>query len=684
MVEESTSPRIARLRAIRIAALALLMLNATAARAADAAAPASAVIGYPASFFAPMGLDTALDMVQRVPGFVFDDGSNVRGFADSAGNVLIDGQRPASKTDDLVGILTRLPSSQIERIDLVRGGAPGINMQGKTVVVNIIRKKPGGFHGVATAGAYKPFGIPFDPQLRLEGTWDWDANHFEASLFGARYHDGAQGNGLHEIFAPDGVLLDSSNMRNQLVSWNYLGTAAYEAPFMGGKLRVNLTLEDQPFHKSNIDAFHIAGRQVERDRQDLADAELGQHYDRSVSGGWTMELLGLEHLNKTDTVSTFDTATDRQDFIQDNHGGEIIGRGILHWKSTSDTTVDVGGEFAYNWLATRTLFSDNGTPIAVPAGNVFVSEKRGEAFATAVLRPVASLAVEAGVRVEESTIASSGDVTLSKTLVFPKPRLVVTWTPDARNQLRLRAEREVGQLDFGNFAANAVLNTTGVAAGNPNLSPQRDWAFEISYDRHFWDDADVSLTLRHLILQDVVDRVPVFAASGAFDEPGNIGGGEEDDIAGTFSVPLDRLGIAHATLHGTATWRFSQVRDPTTGQTRVISLQHPLDAEIHFDQDLPQWDLRWGIDSYPAVRSINFLFNEIDRRLSGIENTVYLEYKPAPDLTLRLQSDLEQIATDTTREVFSGPRNTHLLQFTDLQRRRFGPITFIRLRKTFD
>jgi len=107
MVEESTSPRIARLRAIRIAALALLMLNATAARAADAAAPASAVIGYPASFFAPMGLDTALDMIQRVPGFVFDDGSNVRGFADSAGNVLIDGQRPASKTDDLVGILTR-------------------------------------------------------------------------------------------------------------------------------------------------------------------------------------------------------------------------------------------------------------------------------------------------------------------------------------------------------------------------------------------------------------------------------------------------------------------------------------------------------------------------------------------------------------------------------------------------
>jgi hypothetical protein len=40
--------------------------------------------------------------------------------------------------------------------------------------------------------------------------------------------------------------------------------------------------------------------------------------------------------------------------------------------------------------------------------------------------------------------------------------------------------------------------------------------------------------------------------------------------------------------------------------------------------------------------------------------------------------------TDPTREVFAGPRNTSPVLFTDVQQRRFGPVMFVRLRKTFD
>src|SRR5437763_1821230 len=110
-------------------AAALALGSATPAVAADAPSPAEAsagVISYPAAFFAPMAPNTAYDMVQRIPGFSFDDGSSVRGFAGAAGNVLIDGQRPASKTDDLVSVLTRLPFAQVERIDLIRGAQTGI------------------------------------------------------------------------------------------------------------------------------------------------------------------------------------------------------------------------------------------------------------------------------------------------------------------------------------------------------------------------------------------------------------------------------------------------------------------------------------------------------------------------------------------------------------------------------
>ena len=55
-------------------------------------------------------------MIERLPGFVFDDGSSVRGFEGAAGNVLIDGQLPTSKTDDLESVLRRIPASQVAHV----------------------------------------------------------------------------------------------------------------------------------------------------------------------------------------------------------------------------------------------------------------------------------------------------------------------------------------------------------------------------------------------------------------------------------------------------------------------------------------------------------------------------------------------------------------------------------------
>ncbi len=689
MDERRQIPRKTGVSVLAMAA-ALLAVAAPEEASAEESAPPQpsatqqSLISYPASFFAQMGLNTAYDMVQRVPGFVFDDGSAVRGFAGAVGNVLIDGGRPASKTDDLSSILRRLPVSSVERIDLIRGGAPGVDMMGKTEVVNVIRTKGSGFKGAATLQSFKPLsGVPFDGVVRLEGSWDDGGRLIEASLLALRGHDSSQGSGPHDIFGPGGQLLDSSRMQNSEPSWQYLGTAAYDAPALGGKLRVNLTLEDQPYHRINIDNFALAGRQVEVDRQDLGDIELGQHYERALGSDWQLEVIGLQHLNKTDTLSIFDTGSDHQVFEQNNHGGEGIGRGILHWRPGDALNVDVGAEFAYNWLNTRTKFNDNGAPIAIPAANVFVSEKRGEAFATAVWRPSTALAIESGLRTEVSTIASTGDVVLSKTLAFPKPRLIATWTPDASDQMHVRIEREVGQLDFNDFAANAALNANGVVAGNPNLSPQRDWAFEAAYDRRFWTDGVVSLTLRHLILQDVVDRVPVFSSSGIFDEPGNIGGGSENDVVVSFNLPLGRFGLDNAAVHGVSTWRFSEVRDPTTSSPREISVQHPLDAEIHFSQDFPRRNVTWGVDTYLQTIVRNFRFNEIDRIDTGTDNTLFIQYRPRPDLTLKFATDLEQVTTEPTRQVFAGPRNTSPLLFTDVQKRRFGPVFIFYLRKTF-
>ena len=52
------------------------------------------VLVFTPDFFADLRPNTALDMVNRVPGFGVVDGDGSRGFEGSVGNVLVNGARP--------------------------------------------------------------------------------------------------------------------------------------------------------------------------------------------------------------------------------------------------------------------------------------------------------------------------------------------------------------------------------------------------------------------------------------------------------------------------------------------------------------------------------------------------------------------------------------------------------------
>ncbi|HEY0052823.1 MAG TPA: TonB-dependent receptor plug domain-containing protein, partial [Caulobacteraceae bacterium] len=151
--------------ALGCAALAGLMTPAAAAQAqtpAPAPAPASApaasaadqaVLVFTPDFFVAQRPNTALDMVQRVPGFSVSDGDGSRGFEGAVGNILVNGARPASKNDTGSSVLARTLAAQVERIELIRGGAPGIDMQGFPLVVNVILKRESSRQSVLTLNA---------------------------------------------------------------------------------------------------------------------------------------------------------------------------------------------------------------------------------------------------------------------------------------------------------------------------------------------------------------------------------------------------------------------------------------------------------------------------------------------------------------------------------------------------
>jgi hypothetical protein len=658
-----------------------------------APAAGQSVVRYDQAFFAAMRPNTARDMIQRLPGFTFKDvDPNVRGFAGATGNVLIDGDVPTTKSDPVDQILYRIPASQIDHIDVIRGGAPGIDMHGQTVVANVVRKK-GASSTVLLAAADQFFPDGRDaPAVRIEATRRWDGHAIEASMLIAKFVDDGAGDGNSVRYDSSGNILRRTELKAKAGGTQGVFSGAYETPLAGGKLRISANTLLQSYDDDEDDTLTTGpGTEFLRYHQWKTQSEVNAHYERELGEKWSLEALAVQQYDTQDNPTHFFTRgfgpDDLDDlFTEKDTYGETIGRAIVRYKPSEKLTFEGAAEGAFNWLDTKAKLIENGAEIVLPAANVRVEEKRGEGSLQATWKPTDKFTVEAGMRVEVSTISSSGDVNLEKTLTFPKPRLVVSWSPDASNQVRLRAEREVGQLNFRDFVASSSLNTGSVQAGNPNLEPQTAWVGEATYERRFWGSGAITLTYRHAEIQNAVDRVPIFDPSdptNVFDAPGNIGDGKEDDFIFGLTVPLDRLWLKRAQLKTNGTFRWSSVTDPTTGETRRITAQHPWDFEVHFTQDVPKWKLTWGADLFNRWTETYYRFNEVDRYALKTWGILFVEFKPQPGLSLRAEVD-NVFARGFERDVaiYDGPRNANPLLFTDIRNQDMGQIFYLRVRKT--
>jgi len=660
----------------------------------------AAVTSYPPSFFAPSQPGTALDMINNLPGFTLDTGDSVRGFGGAAGNVLIDGERPATKNDGLDQILQRIPAKMVARIDLIRGGAPGIDMQGKTMIANVIRVSDNGLkvttaiQGIANSNGSKDYGF------RLEGSKLTGQTLVEGGILIGTGADDGTGDGPRVVTDGHGNVTQTAFEHTFGDGGQDKANAAVETPAFGGKLRIEGSFIHNPYINTNDDhLLDPAGFEREVYKQAQNTAETGLRYTRPLSADSSLEVYALQQLGDYGSNDVFDTATDDSVFTLGKRTGESILRAVYKLNPNPKLSLEMGGEGDFNWLSSHTIETDNGLVEAVPAANVRVRELRGEVFADGTWQATPKFTLEAGLRVETSSISSTGDVVSAERLTFPKPRAVGTWSPDADDQVRLRIEREVSQLDFGDFTASGTLGT-GEHAGNPDLIPQQDWVIEATYDRRFWKGGDLSLTLRRYWLTDVIDYAPSCDAADilpgpppicdpndVFDAPANIGGGWRDDVAASLSLPTDKLWLKDGlfTLH--ATWRDSQVIDPNTHEPRQLAGLHVFDIDFHFQQGLAKLKSNWGWDFGGPWTQTNYLVEEVDVAKLGPWFDVYYEYKPRPDISLKIEGDnLLSHGVTTFRNFYEPFRDVPgggTLSSIDARFPRFGPELSVRLRKTF-
>lgn len=647
----------------------------------------SPVTSYPAAYFEKIQPYSALDMIALLPGFKLDAGdAEVRGYAGASGNVLIDGERPASKQDSIEELLKRIPASSVERIELIRPGAAGVDMQGRSILANIVRRKDASLRGRIEGGSAFYTHGPVAPRLAGELSRRSGDTLIELSAAAYREIDDEHGYGTRNRTTPAGVPVRTADYDQPEGDKVIEGTAAYERPFAGGKLKLNGLLRRTKTY-ANIDnrvSYPATFEELVHERNRAIDSELGTHFNRKLGGNLETEMLAIRRTSNDKSADTENSATDDAITRQDDRGSETIVRALLR-NSGDRLTVEGGAEGAINILDSNRSLTENGADIPLPQANVRVEEKRAEGFFTATWRMTPHWSLEAGSRFEASRLSQSGDSTLSKTFFYPKPRALLSWAPNKDNQLRFLVEREVGQLTFSNFVSSAALATGQITAGNPNLEPYKLWRYEMVFERHFWSNASIVLTARREEISDVVDRIPVTAADGTmFDAVGNIGHGYRNELGVDLILPLDRVLARGLLLKTNLMLIQSRVTDPATGERRRISSDKPVEGEAHLTYEAPAIKSRFGVDLALPTEVYSFKYNEIQEDRIGTRIGVFAEYKPTPAWNIRLYAkNLTNSPASRSRTISGGVRGRLPVEAIELRNLKRGPYAGFIVQRTF-
>ncbi len=620
----------------------------------------SRTTSYDAAFFAPSAPQTALEIARLVPGFTLDLGDvQVRGFAQAAGNVVINGQRPSSKSESLTSVLRNIPARRVVRVEVGPGDLYGAEYATRSQVLNVILSEASGIDGNATGSIRRLYTGRIVPDL-------------SASAIIRR--------GDHSINLSAGT----SNVLNLEEGTDTL-TNAETGEFVEHRRKFNSYRDFNPFISANWayeqasdKSIHVNGRWSpgsfyltqrnhvtpaigpERDDDLLQDFkspvyEIGGDITRPLAGG-AIKLVGLANRQQRDnwleryrfrSEGGIDVLGGFEQF-QNAQRNESILRLTWSRSNLAGFSVETGSEFALNTLDQHVQlfeFLAGGTPVQIdlPVDEARVKEKRAEPFINIGRQLSSSIRLDGGLTYEYSKISVRGDVDLDRApLKFWKPSLTLDWKGGNGWHGQLSAKRVVAQLDFYDFISSAELSTDRINAGNPDLAPQQTWEFRGMVEHPILGDGVAKLDVGYDLVNELQDRVLICDPEDeeiCFDAPGNLGTGKRYFATLTLDAPLAKIGLKGVRVKFDGTLQRTRVEDPISGEQRNWSDFFP-DWEWNVDVRHDLKNFSYGFTVQDRDRFTFFRTDEFDSNFNGGPyGTAFIEYRPRNGTTITLDVD---------------------------------------------
>lgn len=670
------------------------VFGATANPAAAQTADAGGRLVYNAEFYRTYAPSNALQIVQRTPGFRLEAGdTEVRGLSQAAGNVVINGERPSSKSDTLDVILARIPANRVARVEVGPGSLFGAEYSQVSQVLNVVLTSTTGLSGTFEGAVRREFTGKLFPQASASVLLKRGKSTFNASV-------GVKNNNTSEEGVDRFYILSSGAETEFRRKVNHI-----QEPVTSGSLswayddglnrsaHLNGRIDRDDFALTQENAVLPAGGAARNDsltqRFGVTGFELGGDIMRPLAGGG-LKLVGLatrkHRVNREESlVRPGGVVTSGYAQNLESQRNETVARLIWTHPKLLGWSVETGVEGALNTLDSRVDLFGIGTGgvrtrIDLPVDQVRVEERRGEAFVN-LGRPLApALRLDLGATYEVSRLTVSRDAMGQRSLQFLKPKATLDWRPPGGWRVQLSAERTVAQLRFEDFVSSAELASDRVNAGNAELVPQRAWELRATFERSILGEGLVRLEFGHDFVSMVQDRIPT---PEGFDAPGNLGDGSLTLAKARIDAPLDKIGIKGGRFSLYGSYVRTSVVDPYTLVSRRFSGNSDYYFEGSFRQDLGKF--AYGVNFEGGTRSTNYRLNETDSFISDIPYvSVFAEYRPSVRTAVTFGIDnLTRSAARRERLFFSPDRRSTTPNAFELRVRNRNIIPYLSFKHSF-
>ncbi len=594
----------------------------------------NSTVTYPASFFAQFQPYSVNDMLVRIPGINLalggggagGGGGNRRGLGAGGDQVLINGRRIAGKGNEGNQQLSRIPASEVQYIEIIRGTSGALDVRGGTQVVNIVlleaesstsyayelnvdhyqdgTLQPGGkFAATGQNGGFNYF-----LSAELEPRWEFREGFEESLNLDGSLNETVQrefgGDSWPTAFAANlGYEFDERNVANlnfRLTNNDFLSYAdRIITDFRVDPVTARVERDETP---TEDDTWEIGGDYMHvfengsrwRTLFIINQAELNEVRDRlQVDGNnITKDLFLANYLRTQERIV-------RSSYVLNLTEAQSLEAGVERAQTILDTSLQLG-------LLSSDPAANSGGPRfgnlrPITDANGTVEEMRYEYFAIHNWQLNGRMSLETTLLFEDSEITQEGDVNKSRSFTFFRPKLDYRFDITPSIQFRTTVEKDVAQLSFSDFTASidGSDDEQNAFEGNADLKQTQSWRYLANLEYRLPNDAGVlSGNIFLNDFDDLIDNVDVSTATEVLGARGNIGTGQQYGINLNSSVRLLMFDQPNMLFTAGVGIEESTLTDPFLNVERERSIRGGASQyNFGFRHDIPNRNnMNWGFN----------------------------------------------------------------------------------------